>query len=113
MVAQRYGVGAGVIDTPRLFAGQPHAGDVFPVDYSEGNMFQLLQGTQMAFQMGKTGLAHHVSHRQNGIQHTEPPMDDCDVLLILSHFFDFDKAHLLQPPESAAKVIRSNLQDMT
>ena len=67
------GVGSGVIDPPRLLAGQTYAGDVFPVDHGERNVFQLLQGPQMAFQMGETCLAYHIAHSQNGIEHGVPP----------------------------------------
>ena len=73
VVAKGHGVGSGVIDPPRLLAGQTHAGDVFPVDHGERNVFQLLQGPQMAFQMGETCLAYHIAHSQNGIEHGVPP----------------------------------------
>ena len=53
--------------------GQTHAGDVFPVDHGERNVFQFLQGPQMAFQMGETCLAYHIAHSQNGIEHGVPP----------------------------------------
>ena len=67
------GGGSGGIDPPRLLAGQAYAGDVFPVDHGERNVFQLLQGPQMAFQMGETCLAYHIAHSQNGIEHGVPP----------------------------------------
>ena len=73
VVAKGHGVGSGVVDPPRLLAGQTHAGDVFPVDHGERNVFQLLQGPQMAFQMGETCLAYHIAHSQNGIEHGVPP----------------------------------------
>ena len=48
MVPQRYGIGPGVIDPQRLLAGQACGGDVFTVYNGEGNVFQLLQGAEMA-----------------------------------------------------------------
>ena len=48
MVPQRYGIGPGVIDPQRLLAGQARGGDVFTVYNGEGNVFQLLQGAEMA-----------------------------------------------------------------
>ena len=69
VVAQGHGIGPGVVDPPGLLAGQAHAGDVLAVDHGEGNVFQFLQGPQVAFQMSQAGFAHHVAHRQNGIEH--------------------------------------------
>ena len=69
MVAQRHAVGAGVTDAPGLLRRQSHTGDIFSVDNNELNMFQLLQGAQMLFQMPQAVFAHHIAHRQHMIQH--------------------------------------------
>ena len=69
VVAQSDGVGPGVVDAPGLLRRHAHAGGVFAVDYGEGDIFQLLQGAQVLFQVPQARLPHHVAHRQNVILH--------------------------------------------